>query len=85
MIVFDVKCHVLEPIHVTDRSGRDTVLNPGYYRLRGFEHLVRKVAAGAAEPGTDIVIVSDDNGESFAVTAEKLANFIAYDEVEVTV
>jgi hypothetical protein len=85
MIVFDVKCHVLEPIHVTDTRGKEITIDPGYYRLRGLEHLVRSAGAGTPLPGTALTIIGEDDREHYAISAETLANFLAYDEVEVTV
>lgn len=85
MIVFDVNCQVIDPIHVTDSSGKDVTISPGHYHLLGVNHLVRNAAGGTAIQGTDIRFVGPTDGRTlYTVNAENLAAFIARDEVEVT-
>lgn len=86
MLVFDVRCEVLDPIHLTDATGNDVTIAPGRYHLQGVEHLVRKTAGPAAAAGTDLTFVTETDGKAaYVVSAENLAHFIASDEVEVRV
>ena len=86
MIVFDVKCQVLDPIQVTDANGNDVTIEPGHYHLRGIEHLVHKIAGTTSVTGTDFTLVAEDDGKTaYVVSAENLAHFIACDEVEVNI
>ena len=84
MIVFDVKCQVLDPIHVSDSLGKDVTIVPGRYHLLGLDHLVRKASGQTTTTGTDLTFVSELDGKSaYTVSAENLAQFIAHDEVEI--
>ena len=84
MIVFDVRCNVLEPIKVSDPSGSDITIAPGSYRLRGLDHLIRSAGGDTVSTGTDLTFVGDGDGQTiYTVRAENLAHFIALDEVEV--
>ena len=84
MIVFDVKCQVLDPIHVSDSLGKDVTILPGHYHLLGLDHLVHKVSGQTTTMGTDLSFVSEGDGKTvYTVSAENLAQFIARDEVEV--
>jgi hypothetical protein len=86
MILFDVKCQILEPLNLTDASGADATIAPGSYHLRGVDHLIRSVGGGDTSAGTDLTFVRDDDGDVvYRVSAEKLAHFIAMDEIEVRV
>jgi len=90
MIVFDVKCRVLDPIQVADANGNDVTIEPGRYHLQGVEHLVHKVAGSTSVTGTDFTFVADGDGDgdgkaAYIVSAENLAHFIARDEVEVKI
>jgi hypothetical protein len=84
MLVFDVRCEVLDPIHLTDAKGNDVTIASGTYRLQGVEHLVRKTTDPTAATGTDLTFVTETDGKAaYVVSAENLAHFIAIDEVEV--
>jgi hypothetical protein len=84
MIVFDVKCKVLDPIHVSDTSGTDVTILPGHYRLLGLDHLVHNLGGQTTTTGTDLSLVREGDGKTvYTVSAENLAQFIARDEVEV--
>lgn len=85
MLVFNVRCEVLEPIQLTDVHQNRITLAPGVYRLQGVEQVVRKAAGQtAAEEGTHITFVTDSGGQAaYTVSAEELAHFMATDEVEV--
>ncbi len=84
MIIFDVKCQVLDPIHVSDSLGKDVTISPGLYHLLGLDHLVHKVSGETTTTGTDLTFVSDGDGKTaYTVSAENLAQFIARDKVEV--
>ena len=84
MMRFDVRCRVLEPIHVTDSAGHDVTIRPGYYRLQGVDHLLRSASDQKAASGTDISFVDESDGkQAYTVPAENLAHFISLDEVEV--
>jgi hypothetical protein len=84
MLIFDVKCRVLDPIHVCDSLGKDVTILPGRYRLQGVDHLVHKAADRTMTTGTDLTIVSEgDNRSTYTISAANLAQFIAGDEVEV--
>ena len=87
MVVFDVRCRVMEAIEAADAVGNKVTIEPGEYRLRGIEHLVRNTAAGTSSAtGTDfILIAAEDGGPTYTVSAESLAEFIADDDVEVRV
>lgn len=87
MLVFDVTCRVLHPIKGTDAKGHDFTIEPGYYRLRGVEHLIRKAAGLQPEAqGMDLAIVSGTDGAIvYPVTAAGLAQWMSRDDVEVTV
>lgn len=84
MLVFDVKCRVLEPIHLTDAKGNEVTISPGSYRLQGVEHLVRQATGQATASGMDITFVTESDGRAaYIVGVENLAHFIADDEIEV--
>lgn len=84
MIVFDVKCQVLDSIHVADSSGKEVTILPGSYHLLGLDHLVHKVSGQTTTSGTDLTFVNEKDGKAvYTVSAENLAQFIARDEVEV--
>jgi hypothetical protein len=86
MLVFDVRCEVLDPIQVADAKGSDVTIAPGRYRLQGMEHLVRKAAGPKGATGMDITFVTETDGKAaYVVSAENLAHFIASDEVEVKI
>jgi hypothetical protein len=86
MLVFDVRCEILDPISLSDAKGNDVTIAPGHYRLQGVEHLVRRAASPAAAAGTDITFVTETDGRAaYVVSAENLAHFIASDEVEVKI
>jgi len=84
MMIFDVKCQVLDPIHVSDTSGKDVTILPGHYRLLGLDHLVHDLGGQTTRTGTDLSLVREADGKAaYTVSAENLAQFIARDEVEV--
>lgn len=86
MLVFDVRCKVLDAIHITDAKGNDVTIAPGPYRLQGIEHLVKNTVGSVGMTGTDITFVAEGDGKAaYVVSAENLAHFIADDEVEVEV
>lgn len=85
MLVFDVKCRVLEPVTLTDFGGTDVTIGPGTYHLRGVDNLVRSVGQNSAA-GTEICFMREgDEDIAYRVSAQNLAHFIALDEVEVAV
>lgn len=86
MLLFDVRCEVLDPIHTTDANGNDVTIGPGRYHLQGVEHLMRRAADPTSSIGTDLTFVTESDGKAaYIVSAENLAHFIATDEVEVKI
>ena len=84
MLVFDVKCRVLEPISLSDRSGKEVTIEPGSYVLQGVDHLIRATGGATAASGIELNFVAEGDGKTaYRVSAEKLAHFIALDEIEV--
>ena len=84
MMLFNVRCEVLEPIHLTDSSGNDVTINPGSYRLQGIEHLINSAGGQSIARGTDLSFVDESDGKlAYTVRAENLAHFISLDEIEV--
>ena len=84
MMRFDVRCQVLEPIKLTDSSGREISLRPGFYRLLGMDHLVRNISDKTAPAGTDLSLIDESDGQrGYTIPAENLAHFISLDDVEV--
>ena len=84
MIIFDVRCKVLKPIRYTGKDGRKVEIQPGVYRLRGLDHLVR-TAGQVTTAGTDLAIVSTDDGvsEAFDISPAELAQHLAKDDAEI--
>ena len=84
MIVFDVRCRVLKPIRYSDADGHKVEIQPGVYRLRGLDHLVR-LAGKMTTTGTDLEIVTTNDGvtEAFPITPAILAQHLAKDDAEI--
>lgn len=83
MLIFDVKCRVLDAITLNDQSGKEITIAPGRYHLQGVDHLIREASGGMVSSGTEISFVSEEDGKvAYRVSSENLAKFIAMDEVE---
>ena len=84
MMFFDVSCQVLEPIEVTDASGKNVTIAPGTYRLDGVDRLIRDAGGKSVSSGVDLKFIEVENGRhAYTISSENLAHFIALDEVEV--
>lgn len=86
MIVFNIKCEVMDETEVRDSSGNSVRLQPGHYSLLGMEHLVVNVAGQTRETGVDLSIVDEVSQATICtLSPETLASLMSRDDLEVEI
>ncbi len=86
MIVFKVRCEVLEELEVRDTTGNAVRVRPGHYSLLGLEHLVLNSAGKMHETGVDLSIVDEASQATICtLDAETLATLMCKDDLEVEI
>ncbi|MHA1107620.1 MAG: hypothetical protein ACTSQV_00740 [Alphaproteobacteria bacterium] len=86
MIIFNVRCEVLEEIEVRDSTGNAVRVRPGHYKLLGLEHLVLNSTGQMRETGMDLSIVDEmSHATVCTLNAETLATLMCKDDLEVEI
>lgn len=86
MILFNVKCEVMEETEIQDSSGNAVRIHPGHYNLLGIEHLIVNVVGEMRETGVDLSIADEVSKATVCtLNPETLASLMSRDNLEVEI